>query len=157
MLICCYFHFAEMSGAKKRKYSDEYIKYGFTVTERNGIHRPQCVICHAVLSNDALRPGCLERHLITNHEALKEKPKQFFTAKLHALNRMKLDSSGVFHKETWKLAEASYELSLLIAKAKKSHSVGETLVKPCILSAATTVLGKKAKESYQRSPCQITQ
>ncbi|XP_045121815.1 zinc finger BED domain-containing protein 5-like [Portunus trituberculatus] len=54
--------------------------------ERNGIHRPQCVICHAVLSNDALRPGRLERHLITNHEALKEKPKQFFTAKLHALN-----------------------------------------------------------------------
>ncbi|KAF2366865.1 Ribonuclease H-like domain [Trinorchestia longiramus] len=117
-----------MSGAKKRKYSDEYIKYGFTVIERNGFHLPQCVICHTVLSNDALRPDRLERHLSTNHKALKEKPNKFFTVKLHELNRMKLDSSSDFHQETWKLVEASYELLLLIAKAKKPHSVGETLL-----------------------------
>lgn len=139
-----------MSGAKKRKYSDEYIKYGFTVTERNGIHLPQCVICHTVLSNDALRPGRLERHLSTNHKALKEKPKEFFTAKLHELNRMKLDSSGVIHQETWKLVEASYELSLLIAKAKKPHSVGETLVKPCLLRAANTVLGEESQRKLSK-------
>ncbi|KAF2353960.1 Ribonuclease H-like domain [Trinorchestia longiramus] len=115
-----------MSGAKKRKYSDEYIKYGFTIIERNGFHFPQCVICHTVLSNDASRPGRLERHLSTNHKALKEKPKEFFTAKLHELNRMKLDSSSVFHQETWKLVEAFYELSLLIAKTKKPHSCDES-------------------------------
>ena len=139
-----------MSGAKKRKYLDDYISYGFTITERNGVQLPQCVICHAVLSNDALRPGHLERHLITNHKALKEKPKEFFTAKLHELNRMKLDSSSVFHQETWKLVEASYELSLLIAKAKKPHSVGETLVKPCLLSAANTVLGEESQRKLSR-------
>ncbi|KAF2343238.1 protein of unknown function DUF4371 [Trinorchestia longiramus] len=115
-----------MSGAKKRKYSDEYIKYGFTVIERNGFHLPQCVICHTVFSNDASRPGLLGRHLCTNHKALKEKPKEFFTAKLHELNRMKLDSTSVFHQETWKLVEASYELSLLIAEAKKPHSCDES-------------------------------
>ncbi|KAF2350746.1 hypothetical protein FHG87_018498 [Trinorchestia longiramus] len=76
-----------MSGANKRKFSDEYIKYGFIVIERNGFHLPPCVICHTVLSNDALRPGRLERHSSTNHKALKEKPKEFFTAKLHELNR----------------------------------------------------------------------
>ena len=139
-----------MSGAKKRKYLDDYINYGFTVTERNGVQLPQCVICHAVLSNDALRPGRLERHLITNHKALKEKPKEFFTAKHHELNCMKLDSSSVFHQETWKLVEASYELSLLIAKAKKPHSVGETLVKPCLLSAANTVLGEESQRKLSR-------
>ncbi|KAF2346202.1 protein of unknown function DUF4371 [Trinorchestia longiramus] len=58
---------------------------------------------------------------------------------------MKLDSSSVFHQETWKLVEASYELSLLIAKAKKPYSVGETLVKPCLLSAANTVLGEEGQ------------
>ncbi|KAF2358342.1 protein of unknown function DUF4371 [Trinorchestia longiramus] len=134
-----------MSGAKKRKYSDEYIKYGFTVIKRNRFHLPQCVICHTVLSNDALRPGRLERHLSTNHKALKEKPKELFTSKLYELNRMKLNSSSVFHQETWKLVQASYELSLLIAKAKKPHSVGETLVKPCLLSAANTVLGEESQ------------
>ncbi|KAF2349253.1 Tubulin/FtsZ GTPase domain [Trinorchestia longiramus] len=139
-----------MSGAKKRSYSDEYIKYGFTVIERNGFHLPQCVICHTVLSNDALRPGRLERHLITNHKALKEMPKDFFTAKVHELNCMKLDSSSVFHQETWKLVEASYELSLLIAKAQKPHSVGETLVKPCLLSAANTVLGEESQRKLSK-------
>ncbi|XP_064102666.1 SCAN domain-containing protein 3-like [Macrobrachium nipponense] len=93
-----------MSGAKKRKYSDEYIKYGFTVTERNGIHLPQCVICHAVLSNYALRPGRLERHLSTNHKELKEKPKEFFTAKLHELSPLCSDlgtgyKALLFHTE----------------------------------------------------------
>ncbi|KAF2348029.1 protein of unknown function DUF4371 [Trinorchestia longiramus] len=139
-----------MSGAKKRKYSDEYIKYGFTVIERNGFHIPQCVICYTVLSNDAPRPGLLERHLSTNHKALKEKPKEFFTAKLHELNRMKLDSSSAFHQETWKQVEASYELSLLIAEAKKPHSLGETLVKPCLLSAANTVLGEESQRKLSK-------
>ncbi|KAF2349537.1 protein of unknown function DUF4371 [Trinorchestia longiramus] len=139
-----------MSGTKKRKYSDEYIKYGFTVIERNGFHLSQCVICHTVLSNDALRPGRLERHLSTNHKALKEMTKEFFTAKLHELNRMKLDSSSVFHQETWKLVEASYELSLLIVKAKKPHSVGDTLVKPCLLSAANTVVGEESQRKLSK-------
>ncbi|KAF2366532.1 Immunoglobulin-like domain [Trinorchestia longiramus] len=152
-LACMVEHSAalpELSGAKKSKYSNEYIKYGFTVVERNGFHLPQCVICHTVLSNDALRPGRLERHLSTNHKALKEKPKELFTAKLHELNPMNLYSSSVFHQETWKLVKASYELSLLIAKAKKPHSVEETLVKPCLLSAANTVLGEESQRKLSK-------
>ncbi|KAF2362564.1 protein of unknown function DUF4371 [Trinorchestia longiramus] len=103
-----------------------------------------------LISNDASKPGRLERRLSTNHKALKEKPKEFFTVKLHELNRMKLDSSSVFHQETGKLVEASYELSLLIAKAKKPHSVGETLVKPCLLSAANTVLGEESQRKLSK-------
>ncbi|XP_066963754.1 protein FAM200C-like [Macrobrachium rosenbergii] len=63
---------------------------------------------------------------------------------------MKLDSSSVFHHETWKLVEASYELSLLIAKAKKPHSVGETLLKPCLLRAANTVLGEEGQRKLSK-------
>jgi len=46
-----------MSKSKERLYNDDYIKYGFTVIEKNGSHFPQCVICLMVLSNDAMRPG----------------------------------------------------------------------------------------------------
>ncbi|XP_068207463.1 protein FAM200C-like [Palaemon carinicauda] len=63
---------------------------------------------------------------------------------------MKLDSSSVFHQETWKLVEASYELSLLISKAKKPHSVRETLVKPCLLRAANTVLGEESQRKLSK-------
>ena len=71
-----------MSVPKKRKYMDDYIKYGFTVTERDGTDLPQCVVCHSILSNDAVRPSRLERHLHTHHKALIDKPKEYFEAKI---------------------------------------------------------------------------
>ncbi|CAH2226763.1 jg14191, partial [Pararge aegeria aegeria] len=49
-----------------------------------------------------------------------------------------------------KVLEASFELSLLIAKAKKSHSVGETLIKPCLLKAADIVLGSESKQKLSQ-------
>jgi len=51
-----------MSG-KKRKYDKDYLKYGFIDTTVSGQIVPQCVICFENLSNDALRPSRLQRHL----------------------------------------------------------------------------------------------
>lgn len=68
----------EMTPPKIRMYNDDYIKFGFTFIEKDGVQKPQCVICHTVLSNDALQPSRLERHLTTAHPMLKEKPKVFF-------------------------------------------------------------------------------
>ena len=42
--------------AKKRKYNEEYLQYGFTDAVENGQVVPQCVICFEKLSNDALSP-----------------------------------------------------------------------------------------------------
>ncbi|XP_008189561.1 SCAN domain-containing protein 3-like, partial [Acyrthosiphon pisum] len=114
------------------------------VTEKNGSHLPQCVICHTVLSNDAMRPGRLERHLITNHPSLKDKPIDFFHAKINSVKRMKLDSTGHFARENEKLMEASYEIALLIAKDKKPHTIGESLVKPCLFTACKTILNEES-------------
>uniref|UniRef100_K7G7R4 DUF4371 domain-containing protein n=1 Tax=Pelodiscus sinensis TaxID=13735 RepID=K7G7R4_PELSI len=122
------------------------IKYGFTVMEKNGIDHPQCVVCHTVLSNDALRPSRLERHLMKNHCALTEKPEEFFADKLQNLKCKKLDTTGAFHQVSAKVVEASYELSLLIAKAKKAHIIRETLMKPCLLKAIDMVLGVESKK-----------
>lgn len=127
---------------KKRLYTDDYIKYGFTFIEKNGSHLPQCVICHVVLSNDAMRPGRLERHLTTNHSALKDKPTDFFIAKKNGLKRMKLDSTGSFRMENEKAVEASYKIAFLIAKDKKPHTIGESLIKPCLLTACSTILSE---------------
>ncbi|KRZ61820.1 SCAN domain-containing protein 3 [Trichinella nativa] len=52
---------------KKRKYDAEYIKYGFVAIEKNGVEVPQCVVCLDTLSNDALRPTRLQRHLHNRH------------------------------------------------------------------------------------------
>lgn len=42
------------------------------------------------------------------------------------------------------------ELSLLIAKEKKSHIIGETLVKPCLLKAADIILGTDGRQKLSQ-------
>ncbi|XP_076049506.1 zinc finger BED domain-containing protein 5-like [Oratosquilla oratoria] len=91
---------------------------------------PQCVICYKTLSNDGMRPSRLERHLRTSHPALVDKPKAFFETKKDTLKRAKLDDSGSFRQQSSKVVEASYEIAMLIAKSKKSHNIGESLIKP---------------------------
>jgi hypothetical protein len=93
-----------------------------------------------------MRPSCLERHFNINHKKLKDKPKEFSAAKLQCLKCMKLDTTGAFHQNKAKLIEAYYELSLLIAKAKKAHTTGETLVKPCLLTAANIMPGAESQK-----------
>ena len=117
----------------KRKYDNDYIKFGFTSIEVNRETRPQCVICAVVLSNDALKPAKLERHLKTVHPNLSDRSPEFFSGKLENLKEMKLGPSGSRFESSQKALSASFEISQLIAKSKKPHTIGETLVKPCLL------------------------
>lgn len=128
--------------AKKRKYIEDYIRFGFVSLQKGDTEVPQCVICYKTLSNDGMRPSRLERHLRTTHPALADKPKAFFETKKHTLKQAKLDDSGSFRQQTSKVVEASYEIAMLIAKSKKSHNIGESLIKPSILCATELVLGK---------------
>ena len=49
--------------AKKRKWSENYVQYGFTcVTESDGTQRPQCMLCNDKLSNSSLAPAQLREH-----------------------------------------------------------------------------------------------
>ena len=43
---------------------------------------------------------------------------------------------------------ASYLISLQIAKTKKPYTLGEELIKPCILSAAEQILGPEAARKF---------
>ena len=52
---------------KKRKYSEEYLKFGFTSIVNNDTEKPQCVLCNVVLSAESLKPSKLKRHLETKH------------------------------------------------------------------------------------------
>jgi hypothetical protein len=54
--------------SKKRKWSDEYVQYGFTcITERDESQRPNCMICNAKLSNYSLAPAKLREHFLKLH------------------------------------------------------------------------------------------
>ena len=104
---------------KKRKQLDEYIEFGLVSLLKSDTEVPQCVICYKILSNDAIRPSRLKRHLTTAHSALADKPKAFFVMKSHCLKKAKLDMSGTFQQRSSNVVEASYEIAMLIAKNKK--------------------------------------
>jgi len=131
-----------MSG-KKRKYDKDYLKYDLTDTTVNGQVVPQCVICFENLSNDALRPSLLQRHLQTKHPGHQDKPSSFFQSKKDSFKIMKIASRECFCQSTTaEVVETSYEIAHMIAKEKKPHTIGETLIKPCMLKAASLVLGE---------------
>ncbi|GFW67221.1 SCAN domain-containing protein 3 [Trichonephila clavipes] len=44
---------------KSRKYSQEYLNFGFTITEVNGEEKPLCVICSKILA-DSMKPNKLK-------------------------------------------------------------------------------------------------
>ena len=61
-----------------RKYSEDFIKLGFTCILINDEPRPQCVVCSEVLANESLKGGKLQRHIKAKHPKLVDKPIPFF-------------------------------------------------------------------------------
>ena len=50
----------------KRKCKEDYIEYGFICSGPDDAQLPFCLICKAALSNEALVPSKLKRHLGKN-------------------------------------------------------------------------------------------
>ena len=129
---------------KQRNYNNEYIKFGFTSISENGMTKPKCVLCNAVLSVEAMKPSKLKRHPNTKHPEHVEKNLSFFESKELTLKRQKLDSKGYFQQQNKALVEASFESALAIAKQTKPNFIGETLVKPCAVIMVKLILGESA-------------
>ncbi|XP_067936785.1 protein FAM200C-like [Watersipora subatra] len=68
------------------------------------------------------------------------------TAKERELKRAKLESTGSFHIQAQAITDASYALSYRIARDKKPHTIGQTLVKPCVLECTKIILGNTAAQ-----------
>ncbi|KAK3895494.1 hypothetical protein Pcinc_000835 [Petrolisthes cinctipes] len=67
---------------KTRKWSDEYVKYGFTalLDDNGGPDRAQCMTCHIIICNSNLKPARLREHQLKHrtaeHEQSLEAPLQ---------------------------------------------------------------------------------
>uniref|UniRef100_A0A3B3RDU7 HAT C-terminal dimerisation domain-containing protein n=1 Tax=Paramormyrops kingsleyae TaxID=1676925 RepID=A0A3B3RDU7_9TELE len=82
-----------------------------------------------MLSNEAMKPSKLRRHLETKHAHLKDKSDDFFIRR---------------HNELVTQTKASCILSHHIAKCQEPFTTGEKLVLPSIVSACSEVLGPAA-------------
>ena len=95
-----------------------------------------------------MKPRRLEHHLRTKHPNHTKSNLQYFkTLKTNFEKRTTITS--LFANQTASLnrtLEASYEISLLIAKNGKNHSIGEDLLKPAISVFVKKVLQKDDKD-----------
>lgn len=99
-----------------------------------------------------MRPVKLREHQEKLHpdsakeglDALKQKKARF-----HASGTLPKLGFSATQKPT---LEASYKVAYLIAKDKKPHTIGETLVKPCALEMVELVCGKQHRKEIENIP-----
>jgi hypothetical protein len=88
-----------LKDTRKRKYQEEFIKYGFTSIVINGEERPQFVICCEVLANLSFKVNKLIRHLKTKHDSLADCGTEFFKRKADIVKKTRLDNSGSYQQK----------------------------------------------------------
>ncbi|XP_068235605.1 protein FAM200C-like [Palaemon carinicauda] len=139
---------------KTRKWSDEYVKYGFTalLDDKGGPDRAQCMTSHFIICNSNLKPARLRDHQLkhptTEHEQ-----------SLEALQvrRARCEKKGTLPQLGFKpvqkpLVQASYEVAYQCITAKASHSAPENLIKPCTIRMVQLFLGTEAAKKMKDVP-----
>jgi len=134
-----------------RKYQDWYLEFGFTWNEDKADTKPLCVICSELLSNQCMKPSHLKRHLISKHEDLKDKSIHYFERKLIELKTdKKLMRSFTTINE--RALEASYYVSLRIAKTGNPHTIGEKLILPAAKDIVSLLFDEKTASKLDCVP-----
>ena len=127
-----------------RKYDSSYLKFGFVQEPGNELDpRPLCILYCVSLSNDAMKPLKLVKHLQSKHPDLAKKPLEYFQRMHEGMKKQKSLKNMVVKDKS--LLKASYLIAFQIAKNKKLYTIGENLIKPCRLQACGAVLGKQAE------------
>lgn len=126
---------------KKRKYSEEFLQYGFTSIITAGIEKPQCVICCEVLSAESMKPNKLRCHFDSKHPSFASKDTDYFRSKADGLKKASLDTGGKYHKQNVAAVETPYLVALRIARAMKPHTIAEDLLLPAAKDIVRVLIG----------------
>uniref|UniRef100_H2L9V8 DUF4371 domain-containing protein n=1 Tax=Oryzias latipes TaxID=8090 RepID=H2L9V8_ORYLA len=102
----------KQEATKSRKYNEDYVLMGFTSTSSDP---PEAL----------MKPAHLQRHLTTTHGCHVGKAPEFFRRKLSEFKSSQATMPKVSTTSA-KALEASYAVSLLVAKAKKPFTIAET-------------------------------
>ena len=89
--------------------------------------QPKCLICCKRLSNYALIPAKLQRHLEANHAAYETKTISFFKHMKSSVSKQKDSFFGAV-KTDKDLLLTSYQLLHHILKTKKPFTLGEEVI-----------------------------
>lgn len=128
--------------SKKRTYTDAFLRHGFVNLPSGGEDRPQCVVCHKVLTNESLKPSKLSAHLQKCHPSLQNEDQAYFQRRAVALKNIQFGSSGIQTQKLQAAVEASYFVAYKVAEQQKCHTIAENLIMPCAYEMVSKVCGE---------------
>ena len=111
------------------------------------------LVCEKNLSNEAIKPSWLLEHLQEIHPDKSGKTLVFFhSVRDQVLKRKTMNMFTSPSKTSDDGLKASYNISLLIAKAGKPHTIGEELILPIIKEVIKIVLHKSPDQVIKLIP-----
>ncbi|KAK1345281.1 LOW QUALITY PROTEIN: hypothetical protein QTO34_013992 [Cnephaeus nilssonii] len=122
-----------------RKYSEDFLQYGFTSIITAGIEKPQCVICCEVLSAKSMKLNKLKRHFDSKHPSFAGKDTNYFRSKADGLKKARLDTGGKYHKQNVAAIEASY----LNRQSYETSHIAEDLLLPAAKDIVRVMIGEE--------------
>ncbi|XP_077065697.1 SCAN domain-containing protein 3-like [Siphateles boraxobius] len=134
-----------------RKYNPDFIKYGFVNGGDEAEPRAQCVECGLMLSNEALKPSKLKRHLETKHPSLVGKSVEFFKRKENGLQMQKRSVVSLTGNSKCAL-KASYLVARRVAQTKKAFTIAEELVLTAAVDMCREMIGEAAAKKLLTIP-----
>ena len=139
---------------KCRQYNEEYLNLGFVPSPTNQ-QLPMCLLCNKTLQNDSMKPFTLRAHLTNMHPNYADKDLAYFQDLKEQLNSKSImnmfQSPSTVKQTVTDGLRASYNLSYLIAKSGKPHSIGEKLILPAVTEVLKTVMHHKCPEQITKS------
>ncbi|CAI9721568.1 Hypothetical predicted protein [Octopus vulgaris] len=137
-----------------RLYSSDYLSFGFIPSPQD-CQLPMCLLCHQALTNEAMKPSRLKYRFDAKHTDNKDKLLLYFL-QLSSSFRKQTQTFNTLLQETSKQENdgliASYNIALLVAKSGKSHTIGETLLRPVIEEVLSTVMHEKSDNIMMNIP-----
>ncbi|UYV63802.1 hypothetical protein LAZ67_2005701 [Cordylochernes scorpioides] len=138
------------STGNKRKYVEDYLKYGFTPSV-NDPSLPFCLICQNTLSKETMVPSKLLRHIETNHREQMNNPISYFE-NIRSSFQKQSKKFKKFITTSDEAQTASYMIAQLIARKKKAHAEAEEIILPALKIVAGCMLTNDAMEKVTKIP-----
>ena len=138
-----------------RQYSDSYISFGFTSTGNPTAPVPLCLVCRKELSNSAMFPTKLKRHLDTNHPTLKNKNTTYF-CRLLERNKKEVNLMRRATTISEKALKVIFRVAELIVKEKQPHTLAEKVILPACKIIIEKMIGPNAVKDVAKLPLSDT-
>ena len=134
---------------KCRQYSTVYLQYGF-IPAPSSASLPMCLLCQKVFSNEAMKPSRLSQHLTKIYPDEACKDRSYFQTLWETFKKQK-NASSMFGNTSQRRDDgllASHNISLMIAREGKPHTIGEELILPSMKEVQAYWLQKQIREKY---------